>query len=111
MEQVTFNDVPKVLQLMYQEILDLRQEVRELRDEKPKSFRDVMDIKEASEFTGMTEGAIRMQVWSGKMKSIQKGKGMKHLFSKSYLEKWMLGDLPEEEIDVTEHVIIKSLNK
>ncbi|WP_262250079.1 helix-turn-helix domain-containing protein [Parapedobacter soli] len=104
MEQITFNDVPRVLQLIYQEIKDLRQELNEVRGKSilPKT----LSTKQAAEFLGKSQEAIRSLVHRGKIKPCR-NEGRLY-FDREYLESWLRGGLPkEEEIDVTDHVIFK----
>lgn len=108
MEQFTYNDVPRALQLIYQELLHLRHELNEVRGKSvlPKT----LSTKQTAEFLGKTQEAIRSLVHRGKIKPLRKGGRL--FFDREYLEKWLRGETYEpEEIDITEHVKIKSLSK
>ena len=108
MEQLRFEDLPKAMETLIYEVRTLRQELNEVRGKSilPRT----LSMRQASEFTGKSQAALRNHIYSGSLKSIRKGS--RHYFDREYLESWLRGDLPEEEeIDVTEHVIIKSLNK
>lgn len=96
------------METLIYEVRTLRQELNEVRGKSilPKT----LSTKQAAEFIGKSQEAIRNLVCRGKIKPIRNNGRL--YFDREYLESWLRGDLPEEEeIDVTDHVIIKSINK
>jgi len=94
------------METLIYEVRTLRQELNEVRGKSilPKT----LSTKQAAEFLGKSPQAIRSLVFTGKIKPCRNDGRL--YFDREYLESWLRGDLPEEEeIDVTDHVIIKSI--
>lgn len=103
-EKLRFEDLPRLMANLIYEVKSLRQELNEVRGKSvlPKT----LSIKQASEFTGKSQPALRNHIYAGNLKSIRNGN--RHYFDREYLEKWLRGEPDEhEEIDITEHVIFK----
>lgn len=96
------------METLIYEVRTLRQELNEVRGKSilPRT----LSTKQAAEFLGKSQEGIRSLVHRGKLKPCRNDGRL--YFDREYLESWLRGDLPEEEeIDVADHVIIKSINK
>lgn len=92
-EEVRFEDLPRLVKELAQEIRELRAELRAITTsvrQYPKS----VTIEQASEIIGKIPGAIRQLVLRGKIKAFKAGS--RHYFDREYLESCVRGEAKDQ---------------
>jgi excisionase family DNA binding protein len=91
MHQVTFNEMPQMLELIYSEILQLKEELRAQKQlaEKPKDDADqYLTIEQVAEFLNLKTPTIYTKVYKREIPYHKTGR--KLMFSKRELTNWIL---------------------
>jgi hypothetical protein len=84
---ITFDQLPNLIGKLYSKI----ENIEKLLASQPTAATPLskyVDIKGASEITGKTPNALRVQISHGNLQSIKNGS--RHCFERSYLEQWLV---------------------
>ena len=86
MEQPRFEDLPRLVMELADEIRLLRMELGDSKGKLPQT----LSIKQAADLAGRTQAAIRNHIYAGTLKAFMVGN--RYRIDRSVFEKWLRGD-------------------